>query len=177
LWSLYASSSDYESFEVSSQPIQPVVEKVVTLMQSSTNLDLLLESVESTNVVAPIESSADPTPLLGGDVPIDHVVLQPIHPVVEKVFTPMQTSVDPTLLLESVESTKVVTPMQSSTDPTLRLGSDVSTNYVFSISSSVLSEQGAFRSLRANPLQALGRFPLIGMTLLSLAFLLLHLFK
>jgi hypothetical protein len=32
--------------------------------------------------------------------------------------------------------------MQYLADPTLLMGSDVSTNYVFSISSSVLSEQG-----------------------------------
>jgi hypothetical protein len=57
LWSLSASSSDSESFEVSSQSIQPLVEKVVMPMQSST----------------------DPTPLLGGEVPLDHVVSQPIH--------------------------------------------------------------------------------------------------
>jgi hypothetical protein len=84
-----------------------LVEKVVTLMQSSVDPTLLLESVEST-----------------------------------KVVMPMQSSVDPTLLLESFQSTKVVTLMQSLADPTLLFGSDVSTDYVFSISSSVLSEQG-----------------------------------
>jgi hypothetical protein len=52
---------------VVSQPIQPLVEKVVMLMQSS----------------------ADPTPLLGGEVPLDHVVSQPIQPLVEKVVMPM----------------------------------------------------------------------------------------
>jgi hypothetical protein len=55
---------------------------------------------------------------------------------------PMQYLVDPTLLLESVKSTKVDTLMQSLVDPTLLLGSDVSTDFVFSISSSLLSEQG-----------------------------------
>jgi hypothetical protein len=55
---------------------------------------------------------------------------------------PMQSSADPTLLLESVKSTKVIMLMKSSADPTLLLGSDVSTDYVFSISSLVLSEQG-----------------------------------
>jgi hypothetical protein len=54
----------------------------------------------------------------------------------------MQSSVDPALLLKSVESTKVVMPMQTLVDPTLLLGSDVSTDYIFSISSLVLSEQG-----------------------------------
>jgi hypothetical protein len=53
----------------------------------------------------------------------------------------MQSLIDPTLLLESVESTKVFTPMHYSTDPTLLLGSEVSTDYVFIISSSILSEQ------------------------------------
>ena len=46
-----------------------------------------------------IQSSADPTPLLGGEVPLDHVVLQPIHPLVVKVLMLMQSSVDPTPLL------------------------------------------------------------------------------
>jgi hypothetical protein len=72
----------------------------------------------------------DPTPLLGGDVPSDHVVSQPIQPVVEEVVMPMQSSADPTLLLESVESTKVVMPMQSSVDPTLLLESVESTKVV-----------------------------------------------
>jgi hypothetical protein len=70
LWSLSASSSDSESSEVSSQSIQPLVEKVVMPMQSST----------------------DPTPLLGGEVPLDHVVSQPIQPLVEKVVMLMQSS-------------------------------------------------------------------------------------
>ena len=71
--------------------------------------------------------------------------------MVEKVVTPMQSSFDPTLLLESVESTKVVTLMQSSDDPTLLLESDVSTDYVFSISSSVLSEQGGILLTLSTP--------------------------
>jgi hypothetical protein len=86
----------------------------------------------------PMQSSADPTPLLGGEVPLDHVVSQPIQPLVEKVVTSMQSSADPTLLLGvSVhESTiqpvveKVVTPMQSSADPTLLLESVESTKVV-----------------------------------------------
>jgi hypothetical protein len=60
--------------------------------------------------------------------------------MVEKVVTPMEYSVDPSLLLESVKSTKVVMPMKYLVDPTLILGSDVSFDYVFIISSSVLSE-------------------------------------
>ena len=58
--------------------------------------------------------------------------------MVEEVVMSMQSLVDPTLLLESVESTKVVTPMQYLVDPTLLMGSDLSTNNVFSIFISVL---------------------------------------
>jgi hypothetical protein len=47
-----------------------------------------------------MQSSADPTPLLGGEVPLDHVVSQPIHPLAEKVVMPMQSSADPTPLLQ-----------------------------------------------------------------------------
>jgi hypothetical protein len=112
LWSLSASSSDSESFEVSSQSIQPLVEKVVMPMQSSADptpllrgevpLDLVVSQpiqplVEK--VVMSMQSSADPTPLLGGEVPLDHVVSQPIQPLVEKVVMPMQSSADPTPLL------------------------------------------------------------------------------
>jgi hypothetical protein len=119
-WSLSARSSDYESSKVSSQHIHLMFKKVVM----------------------PMQSSADPTPFWGGDAPLDHVVSQPIQLVVEKVVMPMKYSVDPTLLLESIESTKVFTLIQSSTNPTLLLGTNVSTDYGFSISSSVILEQG-----------------------------------
>jgi hypothetical protein len=89
LWSLSASSSSYESYEVSSYFIQHLVDEMVM----------------------PMQSSADTTSLLGGDSPSNHVVLQPIHPVVDEVVMSMKSSVDPTLLLESVKSTKVVTSM------------------------------------------------------------------
>jgi hypothetical protein len=46
-----------------------------------------------------IQSSADPTLVLGGEVPLDHVVSQPIQLLVEKVVMPMQSSTDPTPLL------------------------------------------------------------------------------
>jgi hypothetical protein len=77
----------------------------------------------------PMQSSADPNPLLGGEVPLDHVVSQPIQPLV----------------------VKVVMPMQSSDDPTLLLGSDVSTDYVFSISGSILPEQGGIPLISSTP--------------------------
>jgi hypothetical protein len=81
----------------------------------------------------------------------EHVFFHPIQPMVDEVVTPMQSLVDPTLLLESVESTKVVTPMQFLVDPTLLMGSDVSTDYVFSISSLVLSEQGGIPLTLSTP--------------------------
>jgi hypothetical protein len=59
-----------------------------------------------------------------------------------KVLMPIQSLDDPTLLFDNVDSTKVVTSIQYLVDPTLLMVSDVSTNYVFNISSSVLSEQG-----------------------------------
>jgi hypothetical protein len=62
--SLSARSYDSKSSEVSSQPIQLVVEKVVTPMQSSSNPTLFLESIDSTNMVTPIQSLANPIPLL-----------------------------------------------------------------------------------------------------------------
>jgi hypothetical protein len=45
----------------------------------------------------------------------------------------------------------VVMPMQYLVDPTLLMGSDVSTDYVFSISSSVLSEQGGIPLTSSTP--------------------------
>jgi hypothetical protein len=110
-----------------------VVEKVVMLMQSSTN----------------------PTPLLGVDAPSYPVVSQSIQLVVEKVVTPMQYLAKAThplgantpsyhVFLQSIYPMveKLVASMQCSTDPTLLMRSDVSIDYVFSISSLVPSGQG-----------------------------------
>jgi hypothetical protein len=69
----------------------------------------------------PMQYSNNPTPILGGDASSYHDVLHPIQLVVEEVVMPMQSSIDPILLFESVESTKVVMPMQCSIDPTLLL--------------------------------------------------------
>jgi hypothetical protein len=52
LWSMSRSSSDSEYFSISLQSIHPFFDEVVV----------------------PMKSSVDPTPLLGGDVPSDHVV-------------------------------------------------------------------------------------------------------
>jgi hypothetical protein len=69
-----------------------------------------------------MQSSADTTPILGGDASLDLVVSHPIQPMVEEVVVSMQSSVDPTLLLESDKSKEVTLPMQSSVNPTLLLG-------------------------------------------------------
>jgi hypothetical protein len=70
-------------------------------------------------------------------VPSGHVVSQPIHPVVEEVVMSMQSLAGPTILLESVESTKVVMPIQYSVDPNLLLESVESTKVVTSMQSSI----------------------------------------
>ena len=59
-------------------------------------------------------------------MPVNHVVSQPIHPVVEKLFI----------------------SMQSLSDPTLVLGSGLSFNYIFSVSITIPYEQ------RGNPLSS-----------------------
>jgi hypothetical protein len=50
-------------------------------------------------VVMSMQSLADPTPLLRGEVPLDLVVSQPMQPLAEKVVMSMQSSVDPTPIL------------------------------------------------------------------------------
>jgi hypothetical protein len=106
-------------------------------------------------VVMLMQSSTDPTPLLGGEVPLDHVVLQPIQPLVAKWSCQCSHQMIP-LFFWGVTSL-----------PTMFLAFLVQ----------YFQNKGAFRSFQAHPLQALGWFPLIGMILLSLVFLLPHLFK
>jgi hypothetical protein len=94
-----------------------------------------------------MQSLADTTLVLGGDASLDHVVSHPIQPMVEEVVVSMQSSVDPTLLLESDKSKEVTLSMQSSANPTLLLGGDASFDHVLSISSLYLLNKGAFHSL------------------------------
>ena len=68
--------------------------------------------------------------------------------MVEEVVMPMQSLVDPTLLLESDKSKEVTLLMQSSVNPTLLLGGDASFNHVLSIYSFVPFEQ---RSIPLSP--------------------------
>jgi hypothetical protein len=153
-WSLSEGPSSSESSSVSQQSIQSLVDEVVMLMQSS----------------------VDTTLILGGDASLDHVVSHPIQPVVEEVVMSMQSSVDPTLLLESDKSTKVV-----SADAIFWLIPLFFQGVMHLLTMSLafpvqyLLNKGEFHSLRVHSLQVLGWFPLIGMILWSLTFLLLHL--
>jgi hypothetical protein len=93
-------------------------------------------------VVTSMQSSANTTPFLGGDVSLNLIVLHPIQPMVEDVVVSMQSSVDLTLLLESDKSKEVTLSMQSLFNPTLLLEGDASFDRVLSISSLVPSKQG-----------------------------------
>jgi hypothetical protein len=66
--------SIYESFLVSQQPIQPVVEEVVMPTQYLVDPTLLLESDKSKEVISSMQFLVDPTLLLGSDASFDHVL-------------------------------------------------------------------------------------------------------
>jgi hypothetical protein len=107
--------------------------------------DASLDHVVSHHVqpaVMSMQSSTNTTHVFGGDVSLDLVVLHPIQLVVEEVVVLMQSSVDPTLLLESDKSKEVTLPMQSSVNPTLLFEGDASFDHVLRIYSFVLLEKG-----------------------------------
>jgi hypothetical protein len=93
-------------------------------------------------VIVLIPYSADNSLVLGGDASLGLVVSHPFQQVVEAIVASMQYLVNPTLLLESDQSSKVVSTTQYLDDPTLLLGSDTYFEYIFSISSSIPSKQG-----------------------------------
>jgi hypothetical protein len=144
--------SGSESSLVSQHSNPSLVDTMVMSMQYSADTTLLfwgdasLDLVVSHHVqptVVSMQSSTDTTPIFGGDASLDLVVSHPIQPMVEEVVMSMQSSVDPTLLLESDKSKEVTLSMQSSVNPTLLLGGDASFDHVLSISSPVPSEQGS----------------------------------
>jgi hypothetical protein len=106
------------------------------------SLDLVVSHPVQPTVMS-MQSSTDTTPIFGGDASLDLVVSHPIQPMVEEVVMSMQSSVDPTLLLESDKPKEVTLSMQSSVNPTLLLEGDASFDHVLSISSPVPSEQGS----------------------------------
>jgi hypothetical protein len=94
---------------------------MVVSMQSSTDTSLMFRGDASldlvvSHIVQPmvmsIQSSTDNTPIFGGDPPLDLIVLHPIQPMVKEVVILMQSSIAPTLLLESDKSKEAVAPMQ-----------------------------------------------------------------
>ena len=58
-----------------------------------------------------MKSLTENTPSFGGDAPLDLIVSHPIQPMVEEVVVLMQSSVDPTFLLESDKSKEVTLSM------------------------------------------------------------------
>jgi hypothetical protein len=92
-------------------------------------------------MVMSMQSSTDNTPIFGGDAPLDLVVSHPIQPMVEEVVVSMQSSIDPTLLLESDKSKEAVAPMQFLVDPALLVLVLYLLCHVLSISSTSPSEQ------------------------------------
>jgi hypothetical protein len=143
---------------------------VSSLVSQQSNQSLVDE------VIMSIPYSADTTLILGGDASLDHVVSHPIQPVVEEVvMCPMQSSTDPTLLLESDQSSKVVERCNLRSIPLFFWGVMHLSTMSLAFPVQYLLNKGAFHSLRVHSLQVLGWFPLIGMILWSLTFLLLHL--
>jgi hypothetical protein len=106
---------------VVSHPVQPVVMSMQYSTDTSpmfggdVSLDLVVSHLVQPMVVS-MQSSTNNTPVFGGDAPLDLVVPYPFQPMVEEVVVLMQSSIDPTLLLESDKSKEAVAPMQFSVD-------------------------------------------------------------
>jgi hypothetical protein len=75
------------------------------------SLDLVVSHLVQPTLVS-MQSSTDNTPIFWGDTPLDLFVSHPIQPMVEEVVVSMQSSIDPTLLLESDKSKEVIVPMK-----------------------------------------------------------------
>jgi hypothetical protein len=105
-WSFPRGPSGSDSY-LASQP--SLVDTTVMPMQSLANTPLPLGADASLDLVVshPVQPVAvsmqyltDTTSIFGGDASLNLVVSHPIQPMVEEVVVPMQSSVDPTLLLE-----------------------------------------------------------------------------
>jgi hypothetical protein len=172
--SLSDSPSGSESSLVSQHSNPSLVDTMVMSMQYLADTTLVLGVMHLLTMLSRIlfnqrscRCNLRPTPLLflGSDASLDHVVSHPIQPMVEEVVMPMQSSVDPTLLLESDKSKEVTLSMQSSVNPTLLLGVMHLSTMSLAFLVLYLLNKGAFHSLRVCSLQVLGWFPLIGMIL------------
>jgi hypothetical protein len=131
---------------VVSYPIQPVVVSMKSLTDTSpmfegdVSLDLVVSHLVQPMVML-MQSSTDKNPVFGADTPLDLVVSHPIQPMVEEVVISMQSSIDPTLLLESDKSKEAVVPMQFLVDPALLVLVLYLLCHVLSISSTSPFEQ------------------------------------
>jgi hypothetical protein len=106
-WSFPRGPSGSES---SLAPQPSLVDTVVMSMQSladtplplgdDTYLDLVVSHLVQPAVLS-MQYSTNTTPIFGGDASIDLVVSHPIKQMFEEVVMLMQSSTDPTLLLES----------------------------------------------------------------------------
>jgi hypothetical protein len=82
------------------------------------SLDLVVSHLVQPMVVS-MQSLTEKTHVFGSDAPLDLVVLHPIQQMVEEVVVSMQSSIDPTLLLESDKSKGAIMPMQFLVDLSL----------------------------------------------------------
>jgi hypothetical protein len=80
---------------VFSHPIQPMIQEVVVLIKYLVNLTLLLESSKSKEVTLPMQSSINPTLLLGGDASFDHVLSISSSSPSEQGIIPLSSSMHP----------------------------------------------------------------------------------
>jgi hypothetical protein len=109
---------------VVSHPVQPVVVSMQYLTDTSpmfggdASLYLVVSHIVQPMVMS-MQSLTDNTPIFWGDTPLDLVVSHPIQPMVEEVVVSMQSSIKPTLLLESDKYKEVIVPMKLLVDPAL----------------------------------------------------------
>jgi hypothetical protein len=100
------------------QPIQPMVDEVVELMQSLFNPTLLLESDKSTKVVKSNAIFDRSTLLLGSDVSIDHVFSISSSEPSEQGGIPLTSSIlPPSSRMVSFDWNNLVEPCLPSSAP------------------------------------------------------------
>jgi hypothetical protein len=132
-----------------SHTVQPMVMSIQSLTDTSpmfrgdASLNLVVSHLVQPTTVS-MQSSTTNTPVFLGNSPLDLVVSHPIKPMVEDVVVSMQSSIDPTLLLESDKSKEAVMIMQFLVDPSLLVFVLYLLCHVLNISSTSPSEQEIF---------------------------------
>jgi hypothetical protein len=105
LYLTYQPSLVYIAF----MPMQYLVDTPLPLgADASLNL-VFLHPIKPT--IVSMQSSTDTTPIFGGDASHELVDSHPIQRTIEEVVMSMQSSIDPTLLLESDKPKEVTLPM------------------------------------------------------------------